>query len=91
MPDVTGADLGRVAGHDSQACEFMTVVPASSVLPNAPAGSPAEQLKRFEGIVSPSQGHNLAVTVLHVPYSLERGGLAFDMARCGTSWGLPPS
>ena len=32
-----------------------------------------EQLKRSEGLESESQGQNMAVTVLYVPYSLSGG------------------
>jgi hypothetical protein len=33
-----------------------------------------EQLDRFCGLLPERQGHDLAVTVLYVPYSLDSGG-----------------
>jgi len=35
--------------------------------------SSLQQLTRCQGLLADSQGHNLAVTVLHVPYSLDSG------------------
>ena len=39
-----------------------------------------EQVQRFERLLSESQGHNLALTVLCVPSSLDKGG---GRANCG--------
>jgi len=38
-----------------------------------PIPSEREELERFQGLLPESQGHNLALTVLCVPYSLDSG------------------
>ena len=48
-------------------------MPDTSSSSDVPLPSKNEYLKRFGGILPESQGQNLALTVLHVPYSLDIG------------------
>jgi hypothetical protein len=44
-------------------------------------GAKRGHLKWFEGLLPESQGQNLAVTVLHVPYAFDRGGVFMQACR----------
>ena len=47
-----------------------------------------EQLTTFSGLLPPSQGQNLTLTVLYVPYSLNRSYLfpsSFEIVNTGAS------
>ena len=67
VPLYTQRQLGKVFHTVSKSVEILLVT--------IRLRAKMEQLKRFEGCLPGSQGHNLALTVLHVPCSLASGYL----------------
>ena len=45
-----------------------------------------EQPDIFQGLLPERQGRNLALTVLHVPHSLDRGGMGIQYVSAHPGW-----
>ena len=50
----------------------------------------SEQLERFSGLILERQGHNLALTVVNVPFSIDKLKLYRNIRRANTAGPEPP-